>query len=77
MWLNRWRCGGYEFFAGDLFQRQRLFLVEEAHQFMKELHAVLFHHHRMRSLAQLDQPLVRRILQLREIALRQIARKTS
>jgi len=41
----------------------------------KEMHAVLFHHHGMRSLAQFDQPLVGRILQLCEIAVREVARK--
>src|ERR1700737_3166728 len=60
---------------GGLFQRKWFFLVEEAHQFAEELHAVLFHHYRMRSLTQFDQPLVRRIFQLREIAVRQVAGK--
>ena len=48
-WLSRRH--GATLWLSHLFQRQRFFLIEEAHQFVEELHAVLFHHHRMGSLA--------------------------
>src|SRR3954464_2638043 len=58
----------------QLFQRERLFFVQEAHQFAEKLHSVFLQHDRMRSFAQLDQPLVGGVLQLREIPVCQVAR---